>query len=112
MDPEERTVKVVIYPAAEDELADIWEWNAKDRGIAHADRYIEFLKSSIFALDKTYLRGRPVDSLSNLRYIVVRRRQRGHGHLAVYTVDDSQVTVLHVFHTAQDWRATISRESR
>jgi plasmid stabilization system protein ParE len=105
-------VKVVLKPVAENELADIWDWKAKERGIAHADRYVESLKSSIFALDKTYSKGRKTDSTSNLRYIVIRRRARGHGHLAEYTADDNQILVLHVFYTAQDWQGAIAREFR
>jgi plasmid stabilization system protein ParE len=101
-------VKVVITPEAQDELADIWAWDAKERGIVHADRYLDFLTKSIFALTGTYASGASVSTRPDYRFIVIRRRSKGHGHVAVYTVGETQVTVLHVFHTAQDWQARVA----
>ena len=103
-------MKVVLTPEAQGELADIWAWNAKDRGILHADRYVGFLMESIFALTETYALGRPVSTRDDFRYTVIRRRSKGHGHIAVYTFEEEQVTVLHVFHTAQDWEAKVAED--
>jgi plasmid stabilization system protein ParE len=91
-------------------MADIWLWNAKDRGRRHADEYIEFLKRSISELSVTYAKGRPVSALTNHRFILIKRRAKGNGHVAVYTIDDYEVTVLHVFHTAQDWQNKLAEE--
>ena len=33
-----------------------------------------------------------------------------HGHIAVYRVDADAVSILHVFHTAQDWQAKLAEE--
>jgi plasmid stabilization system protein ParE len=110
MDPRERPVKVIVSPIARDELAEIWEWNAKERGVRHADSYLAFLGRSISALSRSYLKGKKVATRPDLQYIQIRRRNRGHGHVAVYTVDDQAVNILHVFHTAQDWQAKVAEE--
>jgi plasmid stabilization system protein ParE len=46
-----------------------------------------------------------------LRYIRIGRRKRGHGHIAVYRVDEDAVRVLHIFHTAQDWQTKLAAEN-
>ncbi len=62
------------------------------------------------ALGENYARGRVVESRPELRYIRISRRKRGHGHVAVYRVDEDIVSVLHVFHTAQDWHTKLAEE--
>jgi plasmid stabilization system protein ParE len=102
-----RRLKVIVSPIAREDIADIWRWNAATYNVSHADRYIELLTQAIYNLDKDHGRGRIVTHRPELRYIVIRRRPRGHGHIAVYTVDDDSVNVLHLFHTAQDWQSKI-----
>lgn len=94
---------VAIAPTALNEISAIWRWNADEYGVSHADRYIDFLTDAIYSLATTHSLGRMVDGRPDLRYIVIKRRSRGHGHVAVYTVDEEHVNLLHVFHTAQDW---------
>ena len=47
----------------------------------------------------------------NYRYLVMRRRKKWHGHLAVYRYDDKTIDVLHAFHTAQDWQSILADET-
>ncbi len=101
-------LKVILADDAIDQLDDIWRWNAERYGSAHADKYSAFLKRSIDALDKNYFRGKPIEAHPELRYILVRRKNRGHGHVAVYTFDSQSVDVLNVFHSAQDWPSKIN----
>jgi plasmid stabilization system protein ParE len=96
-------VKVVITPQAEMDLAEIWEWNAQDRGVRHADRYLVFLKKAIYALSNPLVKGRSVPARQDLSFIIIKRRAKGHGHIAVYSVQGNEVIVAHVFHTSQDW---------
>jgi plasmid stabilization system protein ParE len=42
---------------------------------------------------------------------LIRRKSRGHGHIAVYGVDESTVNILHVFHSAQDWQRRLQGET-
>jgi plasmid stabilization system protein ParE len=50
--------------------------------------------------------GRP-----DLRYLMIRRKAHGYGHVVVYRVTDVSVEVLHVFHTAQDWQTRLTEET-
>ena len=85
------------------DLDGIWEWNAETYGPEHASKYVDLLRKNIDALGAIYPKGRPVPSRPPLRYIRIDKRDRGHGHLAVYRVSDDEVVVFYVFHTAQDW---------
>jgi len=103
-------VKVIVSPIARGELAEIWAWNVEDKGIRRADSYIDFLDKSISALGKNYQRGKKIGVRPDLRYIQIRRRTGGFAHLAVYSVDEEAVNVLHIFHGAQDWENKLAEE--
>ena len=101
----------VVYAAkALKELDEIWDWNQQHYGSEHADQYIEFLERHIDALSTDHPRGKQVGSRPELSYILIRRKSGGHGHIAVYGVDETQVNVLHVFHSAQDWQTKLIEE--
>jgi len=94
---------VVLANDAIDQLDEIWRWNAERYNPDHATSYVTFLKKTIDALDRNYLKGKPVDGRPHLRYIQIRRRSSGYAHLAVYRVDENVVNVLNVFHSSQNW---------
>jgi plasmid stabilization system protein ParE len=99
---------VIRSPAAIDELHEIWRWNAGRYGVGQADGYLRYLAEYIAKLATTYAKGKMVGSRPDLRYVVIRRRAKGHGHIVVYNFDDKEVHVLHIFHTAQDWQARLA----
>lgn len=49
------------------------------------------------------MKGRVIDGKPDMRYVVVRKRSRGHGHVIVYEFDEVAVKVLRIFHTSQNW---------
>ena len=99
---------VVVYsPEALDEIDEIAAWNQINYGDARAIQYIKFLTGHIDRLEANYPKGRKVDGRADLRYIQIRKRSKGHGHVALYTVDPGAVTIIHVFHTSQDWQSKI-----
>ncbi len=100
-------MKVDLAPSALAELADIWDWNAAEWGIRRANGYLAFLRKAIFGLSKDHQSGRRVEDRPGIYYVVAKRRPQGHGHVIVYTSLDELVTVIHVFHTAQDWKSRI-----
>jgi plasmid stabilization system protein ParE len=102
---------VIRSPTAIDELDEIWQWNAERHGVPHADGYLRYLKENIDALARDYAKGKAVGGRPDLRYILIRRRAKGHGHVAVYQFDDLGVQVLHIFHTAQDWQTKLADEA-
>ena len=111
MSTERKPALPVVYaPLAIQDLDVDWDWNKKTYGPDHALRYAEFLERHINTLGESHARGRAIESRPDLRYILIRPRRRGHGHIAVYRVDATAVSVLHIFHTAQDWQATLAEE--
>jgi plasmid stabilization system protein ParE len=104
--------EVIFSRAANAELLAIWRWNAEHYSESHADEYVRFLKESINQLAVDYRKGRVVRSQPDLRYLVIQRRYRGHGHAAVYIFNSKEVTVSHIFHTAQDWQSKLTEEKQ
>lgn len=102
------TRTVILSPTVVDELHDIWRWNATQYSPTHADAYLGFVKKRIFGLGRHCLRGQTISLRPDLRYLLIRRKSQGHGHVAVYQFDDMQVHVLHIFHTAQDWPSKLA----
>lgn len=101
---------VRVAPEATAEVADIWCWNAERYSPDHADRYIDFLKHIIAGLALSYASGKPVETRRDLRYLLIRRKPKGYGHLIVYRFDEKIVEVVHVFHSAQDWQTKLITE--
>ncbi len=108
-----RSVKmtVVVAPAVVNELYAIWTWNAERYGSRHADAYLRFLERSTSDLAFRFAQGTPLGQRNDWRYILLRRKANGHGHLAVYYYDERVIHVLHVFHTAQDWPSQLDDQS-
>ena len=79
-------------------------WGGEEEGLQNVSR------TRIADLANSYARGKTVSARPDLHYVVIRRRTRGHGHVAVYNFDDKEVHVLHIFHTAQDWQTKLIRE--
>jgi plasmid stabilization system protein ParE len=102
--------KVVYETAARITLLEIWEWNALRYSSRHADAYVRFVKKSIDGLAAHSANGKPVPGRDDVRYQLVRRRASGHGHIAVFATEGNVVTVLRIFHTAQDWQTALSGE--
>jgi plasmid stabilization system protein ParE len=111
MAEEKSPLAVIRSPAAIDDLDEIWRWNAERYGVPHADNYLRYLKAAIDGLASSYAKGNAVGVRPDLRYILIRRRAKGHGHVVVYQVDREAVHVLHIFHTAQDWKTTLGSGS-
>ena len=103
-------MRVVIAREAQIELAEIWNWNADRWGVRHADAYLAFLDRELESLTSQHGLGRQVGNRSDLWYIQMRRKPKGNANIAVYTVSDQEVTVLHVFHSAQDWARQFAGE--
>lgn len=101
---------VIRSPTAIGELDAVWRWNAEHYSPPHADAYLDFLKERIADLANSDIKGNTVSTRPDLRYVVMRRRATGHGHVAVYNFDDKEVHILHVFHTAQDWQTKLTEE--
>ena len=89
-------------PEALSDLNTIWDWNAAKYGNAHADRYIEFLQRQTDRLRSTD-RGLSVPTRPEFKYLTIRKRSKGYGHVVVYETVENRIRVLRYFHTSQDW---------
>ena len=103
-------LEVAIAQEAEDELDQIYRYNILNRGLRAADLYLAFLRSKIAGLATTHGAGRPIKGRPDLQYLLMKKRGRGDGHVAVYSVDfeRAKVEVFHVFHTKQDMIGRLS----
>ena len=109
MDEEERKVRLSLEPSAEEDLLEIWNWNARERSPKHADQYLAFLRECLHRLIDVPTLGQPMVAFPELRVLFMLKRSRGQGHVAAYELDATggQVTVLRIFHTSQDWQAKL-----
>ena len=110
MASEQPPLNLIRAPTAIDELHGIWQWNADYYSVSHADHYLRYLQDSILELASTYAKGKVVVVRPDLRYVIIRRRNKGHGHVVVYKIDENAVRILHVFHTAQDGQNMLADE--
>lgn len=99
---------ISLSTTARDALREIWLWNADRYGPEHADGYLRFLENAIGTLARPEVAGRPVPGRPDLRYLPFRRRAGAHGHVIVFHAAGDQVTVLRLFHTAEDWQSSLS----
>jgi len=104
------TLNVILSPGVNDQLKEIWRWNSQRYDASHADEYLDFLKSKINALSTEYPNGKRVNGRSHLRYMIIKRKSGGHGHIAVFSLEAGAIYLIYVFHTAQDWRTKLLNE--
>jgi plasmid stabilization system protein ParE len=101
---------VVEYsPTSLRQLKEIWTFNAGRHGAKWADSYIAFLERGISLLSDQYMNGKSVENSPELKYWIIKKRNSGDGHLAVFEVEEQTGTVkIHlIFHTKQDWQSQL-----
>ena len=90
-------MRIIVLPAARDDLRDIWRFGVITWGEAQADRYSDTLDAAINGLGVLPYMGPVVDDVSKgLRRLVVR------SHLAFYRVDGDAVRIIRVLHGSRD----------
>ena len=105
-------LRVELSASALAKLDEIGDWNAQTYGAEHAHEYVSFLKAETAKLSTLYFLGKRVPNRSNLHYIVIRKRRRGHGHIAVFELIGDVIYVITYYHTAQDWQNRLRQEFR
>jgi plasmid stabilization system protein ParE len=103
-------VKVVYSAEALASLGGIWYWNAQRYGRGHADSYIRFLRAETDKLAAGSTVSRQVPASPRLRFITIRRRTGGHGHIAVFSLNDESILIVDYFHSAEDWQKHVSAD--
>lgn len=93
----------VVYSAeASRDLDEVFAYNQRRYDVGHAVDYVLFLENRIDGLIGEPEAGPPIEGIPDCRALTIRRKPRGHGHIAIYRVEDDVIRVLHIFHTAQD----------
>lgn len=105
---QKRRLRARFSHEANRSLIQIWLWNAQAYSESHADLYVEFLKRRTLELSTSHSLGRVVPTNPNLRYMILRKGARGHGHVVVYEGRVAEIFVVEFFHTAQDWENKVS----
>jgi len=87
-----------LAPQAKAELGNIWNYIARESGnLAAADGVIDAITERFYLLAEFPYMGRARDDLrSGLRSFPVGQ------YAIIYTIDDGDVQILHVFHGRQD----------
>ena len=106
-----RVLPIIYANNAIRELEEIGDWNEKTYSRTRAKDYIAFLEQQILTLGRDFEKGRLVRTRPDLRYIMMRLKTGGNAHVAVYSVDEQAVNLLHVFHSAQDWENRLADEN-
>lgn len=107
------SLTVVLSPAANDDLWEIWGDNVQQyKNAGHADAYLEFLRTGINRLATEYEDGKPIEGFPEFQYITLKRSRRGHGHYVIFKVDRAQqlVKVLRIYHTRMDVQGRLTAE--
>lgn len=100
-------LNLVLPHEARRDLFAISLWTEAHFGRARAQRYLHFLRQEAERIAEVPGLGRAVTERPGFLYVTARRRQGGHGHILVYTVEGEDVYLTNIFHTAQDWRAKL-----
>lgn len=87
-------------------LYSIWLYNAHRYDVPHADGYIAFVEREIGLLEDEPTLGRRISG-TPYHGLTIRLGRRGYGHIAVYRMQDETLTILQLYHTAQDWRTKL-----
>lgn len=107
-----RKLEIRFTPASTAELTGIWHWSAEEYGEKRADSYVQFLLEQVRPLSDSPQLGSSVEEFPGLRRIVARRKASGHGHIIVYREKGGNLEVIHIYHTAQDWRNRLEDDEK
>ena len=76
-------LSVILSPGAKEDLLEIWHYNAKKYGVAHAESYWQFLHLGIYSLATEYEHGKRVEGAPELKFVTSKRGKRGDGHVLI-----------------------------
>ena len=96
-------MKVVAFsPAAEADLAEIWDYSAEKWGLGQADSYIDAIRDVCQALAQGSKQGRPAEVLPDFQKYLC-------GSHVVYFLDHADhLDVIRVLHQRQDVERNLS----
>jgi len=94
-----RAKRVVLSPAAEQDVAEIHLYTATAHSVEQADRYLDFIASEISLIGDGLIAGRPVEGFPNYRAIAIRWPGSRDSHRVVFLPGDEEITVVRIVHS-------------
>ena len=87
-----------LSPAAQSDVAEIWDFTAKNWGLDQAEAYIRRIKSAVLTIAEDHRLGRPCDHVRTgyWKYAVG-------SHILFYKVDQSGVDIVRILHAHMDF---------
>ena len=87
-----------LSPAAQSDVAEIWNFTAKNWGIDQAEAYIRRIKNAVHIIAGDHRSGRPCDHVraGYWKYAVG-------SHMLFYRIDESGVDVVRILHAHMDF---------
>lgn len=97
--------KLLYSSEARQALLEIGAYNEQTYGREHARAYLRFLRNEIRSLLEYPAKGTILLDRQELRFLVVRKNSRGHGHVVVYRISENYINVIRIYHSSQDWQS-------
>jgi len=87
-----------LSPAAQSDVAEIWDFTARNWGIDQAEAYIRRIKSAVLTIAEDHRLGRSCDYVRTgyWKYAVG-------SHVLFYKVDQSGVDIVRILHAHMDF---------
>ena len=87
---------LVFSPAAQADMADIWDYTVEHWGLAQADNYTDDIRDTCKALASGHRQGRPVDVRPGyLKYLTG-------SHIVYFRDHDTRLEVIRILHSRMD----------
>ena len=96
------TRQLILRPAAETDLSDIWDYTTEHWSLMHARTYASGMTDLLILLCE-----QPEIAPILGKLVLPVRVYRYRSHLVVFTVDDLSVEVIRVVHARSNWQAAL-----
>ena len=92
-------------------LEEIYDWNCEQYRPAWAQSYVVWLTTEVENIEHAPRRLRAIGERDDLLFATFKRsnKKHSHGYVVIYRRTEAMLVVLDIFHTAQDWTASVGR---
>ena len=89
--------KLVVAPAAKNDLKDIYQYGLRQWGQIQSDNYLSAIKNQLWLLtEQPFIGVERAEILPNIRSLVVQR------HTMFYRLQANQIEIIRILHGRQD----------
>jgi plasmid stabilization system protein ParE len=98
----------LVSPTAASDLSANHTYTAQQWDFEQAERYTEFLKTSMQQLAEEPYRGNPISNRPGMFEYIVKWKNAKHGHRIVYEEIHDGIYVRRILHTSMNWQQHIT----